>query len=144
MLEPFSAADASAAAASLRRTGFNAQTVVFKGTAVLYLQGELDMATSGQLHDAVDGAMAEEVTGVVLDVAELTFVDSTGIGHLVSAKRRAEDDGRTFVLRNPTRAVHKTLRLTGLDQRLNIGSAQQSAARPSPVTNRLHPRPGIR
>ena len=106
--------------ANLRRTGFNAHAVVVEDTAVLHLQGELDMATAGLLRRVLDEAMAEDVTGLLLDLTDLTFVDSSGIGLFVSAARQAQVGGRSFTLRHPTPMVLKALRLTGVDHQLLV------------------------
>ncbi len=87
--EVSSAADA--AAVKLRRTGFNVQEVVGDDSVVLHLQGELDMATAAHLRHALDHALTGDATGLVLDLTDLTFVDSTGINLFLSASRQAED-----------------------------------------------------
>lgn len=50
----------------------------------------------------------------------VTFVDSTGLGVFVAASRRAARIGCSFVLRSPRPNVLRTLRLTGIDGRINI------------------------
>lgn len=129
MLEPFpTVSDAAAsAAANLRRTGFNALAVSGDHSVVVHLQGELDMSTADHLRQVLDGAMTRDAPGIVLDLAHLTFIDSTGIGVLVGASRRAQGLGRSFAVRNPGRAVLKTLRLTGVDQRLKPMSPDHPA-----------------
>ncbi len=140
MLEPFSMVcdSESSAAESLRRTGFHAQPVVVDRAVIVHLQGELDMATAADLQRVVDAAMAEDAATVVLDLTNLTFVDSTGISVFLRAGRQAETHGRTLKLRRPTQAVLKILRLSGLDRQLNLGSAEHPAAGRSPADDR-HP-----
>lgn len=107
----------------LLRTGFRVRTQRSDGTVVLRLQGDLDVATAAELRRALAQALEGAPSSLVLDLAELSFVDSTGIGALVGASRRAREVGSSFVLRSPVRAVEKALRLTGVDQLLTIEPA---------------------
>lgn len=113
-----SSADEPATASLIRRTGFSVEPHEQGGSLVLHLQGELDTSTARQLRHALTSAMAGDATAIVLDLAELSFIDSTGIAVFLSALRRADDEGRTFGLRHPGRMVRKVLRLTGVDRLL--------------------------
>lgn len=103
----------------LLRTGFDVGSDRSDGIVVLRLYGELDMATATELRRALAEAIGCEPS-VVVDLADLSFIDSTGIGVLVGASRLAEDAGCSFVLRSPSRSVRKALRLTGVDQVMRI------------------------
>ena len=59
---------------------------------------------------------------ISLDLSGITF-DSTGIGVLASAHRRAKAQACRFILRSPQPNVLRVLKLTGRDQLLNIASA---------------------
>ncbi len=146
MLEPFpkipGAADA--AAVKLRRTGFNVQEVVGGDSVVLHLQGELDMATAAHLRHALDQALTGDASGLVLDLTDLTFVDSTGINLFLSASRQAEDRDRSFALRHPSRMVRKSLRLSGVARQLKVGPTDHPASNHSPGADRRDGAPGAR
>ena len=75
------------------------------------LIGELDLATAPQLREALAGIDAPD--GVVLELDELAFIDSSGCHALTSYLRGAPDDGR-LVFVDPSPAVARTLELTGL------------------------------
>ena len=51
---------------------------------------------------------------LVLDLAGITFIDSTGIGTLVELSRDAEEAGRQFVIARPSARVLRILQITGL------------------------------
>ena len=104
----------------LLRTGFHVDADCTVDTAVLRLRGELDMATAVALRLALADAIDGGPSSLEVDLSELTFVDSTGIGVLVGASRRAEDAGCSFVLRGPSRSVMKALHLTGVDKVMDI------------------------
>jgi len=112
--------DGSVAASALRRTGFHAEVQPLDGSVVVRLHGELDMATSPALSRALSSALNGGGTPVVVDLASLTFMDSTGIAVLLNACRLADESGGSFVVRSPSRAVLKAFRLTGVDSILSI------------------------
>ncbi len=105
---------------ALLRTGFHVEPEGGEERGVIRLQGELDMATAETLKLALAEALEAEPRHLALDLSDLTFIDSTGIGVLVSTSRRAEERGCSFVLRSPCRPVLRALRLTGVDQLLAI------------------------
>lgn len=125
MFAPLSSSSSSGAAAPLlRRTGFYVEVTQDGETVVLRLEGELDTATARELRAALATAMATDATAVALDLAGLSFVDSTGIAVFLAACHQAETQGRSFTLRNPGRMVLKVLHLTGVDRLLAIDSAE--------------------
>ena len=79
-----------------RMEGFEATTSSSDGVATVLLEGELDIATAPVL-DATLADVERNGTGtVVLDLAGVRFIDSTGLRSLLSARQRAAD-GRTNV-----------------------------------------------
>ena len=113
--------DGATAASVFRRTGFHAEVQpLLDGCVVIRLHGELDMATTPMLNRALASALNSGGTQVVVDLASLTFMDSTGIAVLLNAGRRAEESGGSLVVRSPNRAVLRAFRLTGVDSILVI------------------------
>lgn len=106
----------------LLRTGFQVESDRIEGVSLLRLQGELDMATAVELRRAVADAISGAPLVVILDLSELTFIDSTGIGVLLGSSHKAREAGCSFVVRSPSRSVRKALHLTGVDQALDIES----------------------
>ena len=80
--------------------------------SLLHLSGELDLASAPILEDAIS-RLARPGATVEVDLTALTFIDSSGIKVLCHALGRL-GDGR-LIIRTPTRAVRRTLELTGLD-----------------------------
>ncbi len=114
-------------AADLRRTGFHTEVETLDDAVVLRLHGELDMATSPVLTQAFTDAIDGRGKAMVVDLASLRFMDSTGIAVLLAAGRLADESGCAFVVRSPRRPVLKALRLTGVDRILGIDSEDQPA-----------------
>jgi anti-sigma B factor antagonist len=82
--------------------------------AVLTVRGELDLATSGQLRQALLTACQGSARLVVVDLREAPFLDSTAFGVLVSASRRLDALGRSLLVANVAPAPAKALRVLGL------------------------------
>lgn len=84
------------------------------GRAELALAGELDLATVETLVEQVD-ALERRTTGdIVLDLAELAFIDSTGLRALITIEQSLAPASRRLVLRNPQDPVDRILKMTGL------------------------------
>src|ERR1700731_1133079 len=83
---------------------------------VVRLAGELDLATVPDLDPCLVALDAD----IVVDMAAVTFMDSTGLDGLIAAHTQAVRRGRSFVLRCPTEQVAKVLRATGVDQVLTV------------------------
>src|SRR6202011_2282422 len=76
---------------------------------VLQVEGELDLASSLQLADALDRAHAAGASRMVVDLEKLQFIDMSGVGGLLSAHRRAERERTELVLTNPPRSIRRVL-----------------------------------
>lgn len=85
------------------------------------MDGELDMATSPLLVEAVREALARgSVRTLVVDLAELGFLDSSGMRALLQARSAADEHGAGFAVRRPSPQVVKVLRIAALEQILNV------------------------
>jgi anti-sigma B factor antagonist len=86
--------------------------------AVLTLTGELDPHTAPMLSDELDSLTGEGVTTVVLALAGLGFIDSSGLRVIISADRDLGERGGRLVLRSPSDTVRRLLEITGLSDHL--------------------------
>jgi anti-sigma B factor antagonist len=83
--------------------------------AVVAIQGELDVATSPELRRELAKLLAEGVDSIVMDVTEMSFIDSSGLAVLLSAMKRLRDEHDTrLVLRRVQAPVRRVLEITGL------------------------------
>lgn len=89
---------------------------------MLSISGELDLAAASVFEVALEGALTSGAGRIVLDVGSLEFIDSTGLSALVRAQQRAERSGRQLGLINPGAQVSRLLELTGLADRLMLGT----------------------
>jgi anti-sigma B factor antagonist len=96
---------------------------------VIIASGEIDLATSPELRKAMLDPQAKAKT-VVLDLREVTFIDSSGLGVIVGQQKRARenDEGFAVVIAGAS-AVERILELSGLVKVLDIvGDASERLA----------------
>jgi anti-anti-sigma factor len=90
-------------------------------TTVVLLRGELDVATAEPLRGHIYTALTEhDPHRFVVDLTDLTFTDSSGLGILIWADRLLNRRGRRLQLCNPRGQVLRVLHITGLHTRLHI------------------------
>jgi anti-sigma B factor antagonist len=77
--------------------------------------GELDLLTVRQLDAQIDGLRSSGVGTIVLDLRQLTFMDSTGLRLLLSLDAAARSDGVGFSIIDGEGPVRRLLELTRLD-----------------------------
>jgi anti-sigma B factor antagonist len=92
--------------------------------------GELDLVTAPLLESAFDAVFRDDgVEMIVVDLTELSFMDSTGIHLLLRMNAACEDANRLRVI-NGSRAVERVLDLTGVRAHLPIISSEHALAPP--------------
>lgn len=87
--------------------------------AVVLIRGEIDAATGPVLAATIDDLPAA-VTMVELDVTEVTFIDSTGLGVIAALINRLQPVGGRITIRNPSEMVVRLLNVTDLMQFVTI------------------------
>ena len=83
---------------------------------VVHVRGELDLATAPGLAAVLADAVGQSTLPVVLDLAEVTFIDSSALRTLVLAGRELNDAGRKLQIGARSERVAKVLEITQLDQ----------------------------
>jgi anti-sigma B factor antagonist len=98
-------------------------TVTKEGTeTVLALLGDLDVYTSASLQECIVDLVHGVRPRIVVDLAGVDFVDSTGLGTLVGALQRVRRAGGDLTVRSPTAAIRRVIENSGLDQILPVRS----------------------
>jgi anti-sigma B factor antagonist len=92
------------------------------GTWILAVAGEIDVATSPELRRELHQLADREPASLVLDLSDVTFIDSSGLGVLVGALKRLreEDRGDILVLEGLQEPVRKVFDITGLTDLFTI------------------------
>ena len=84
------------------------------------LTGEIDLATAGRVREALIAISNSGEPHVVIDMANVTFMDSTGLAALVGPLKRFRSMQGEIVLRSPNKSVRKVLEITGLTRVFTI------------------------
>lgn len=85
-------------------------------TTIVRSVGRLTMATAADLTDVINAAVAGGAPKVVIDLTETAFVDSSGLGALVSGLRRTRQGNGDLRIVAPSEQVAAVLELTNLDR----------------------------
>jgi anti-sigma B factor antagonist len=88
--------------------------------SVLAVRGEIDALTTPQLETGIDELLAGPGERVVLDLAEVTFLASSGLAVLIRAAQLTGERGQRLRLVIATRAVRRPLQVTGSDQLFDL------------------------
>jgi anti-anti-sigma factor len=92
-------------------------------THTIALHGEVDISTAGHVEEELLRAEAADAAAIVLDLSELSFLDSSGIRMLLMADARSRADSCRLSLRRPPATVLRVLQLAGVADRLPFEDA---------------------
>lgn len=90
--------------------------------AVVELHGEIDVQTAPTVRHAMDGAVEAGDGDLIVDMAGVGFIDSSGLGVLLGRFRRMPP-GRAMVIRRPRPHVLALLRLAGVPGLMRVDEA---------------------
>ena len=109
-------------------TAFRAETEALDDLNIVSLVGELDQATVPELQQALEAAIASDSRALLVDLSDCSFIDSSGLGALVSGRERLlATDGWRFGICCPGEQVARLLAITGLDQAMGLLTTRQEA-----------------
>jgi anti-sigma B factor antagonist len=87
---------------------------------VLPLAGDLDVARANEAHRRMLALELRPGAQLVLDMRELTFMDSTGVRLILQARDYARSHGAGLVVVRPPEPVMRVIELVGLDEQLDL------------------------
>jgi anti-sigma B factor antagonist len=94
---------------------FRIETRLNGSVCTLRLYGEADLAVAEQILEVGAAALSEPgTTAVIVEMARLTFIDSTGLGALVGLRNLAMASNKTVQLAQPSERVKRVLDISGL------------------------------
>jgi anti-sigma B factor antagonist len=91
---------------------FRVDSYEFDGGRVVVPRGEIDAATSCGLAEHLTGPLGSLV---VIDLLDVSFLDSSGLGAIHVGRRNAIEHGGNLVVCRPTSTVRRVFEITGLD-----------------------------
>jgi anti-sigma B factor antagonist len=95
-------------------------------TALVTAHGEIDLSSVNLLREAVIKAIQAGVRKLTIDLAGVTYIDSSGLGMLVGAHKRMSSAGGTLTVHCSGQRIPRLLGLTGLDRVLTIQTQDRS------------------
>jgi anti-sigma B factor antagonist len=107
------------------------QTDNLNGRTGVTVAGEVDMSNSQILEDYLNDEIQSEPKDLYLNLAELSFIDSSGLAVLLHIRRLLQSFDRSLVLGSPSQVVKRVLEITGLEAVFEVdttGRSELSAA----------------
>jgi anti-sigma B factor antagonist len=113
----------------LENIKLESEIVFVDGTEVLRLKGEIDIYTAPDFKAVVSGMLAEDIPHLVIDMSEVTYMDSSAFGVLLSAVKTLSTRDGSVNLACCNATVEKILGLTKLNTIFRIhGSVPDAVA----------------
>jgi anti-sigma B factor antagonist len=94
--------------------------------AIVVAAGEIDIATVAQLRERLF-ELADTGQSIVIDLSQVSFVDSAGLGALVGAAKRAAAHGATLHVVGARPQIRQLFRVTGLEGRVPLARTLDEA-----------------
>jgi anti-sigma B factor antagonist len=94
---------------------------------IVSVAGEVDVYTAAQLRSALDEEVAAEHVQLVVDLDEVTFLDSTGLGVLVGRLKLVRNQSGWLRLVCSNERILRVFRITGLDKVFGIHASVDEA-----------------
>jgi anti-sigma B factor antagonist len=95
------------------------------GAVTIALRGDIDFTTSPAVLQIIRAGMpSDAVSSIRVDLADVGFMDSSGMGVMVQMLRLAEDTGAALQVEHPNRNVHDQLQLSGLAELLGLPAVE--------------------
>jgi anti-sigma B factor antagonist len=96
------------------------------GAVVVKLAGELDLYNAHAVRDELLAVAGRSPDRLVVDLSDVTFIDSTGLGVLIEARTRLPNR-RGFLLAAPGVETRRALEISGLDRHFTVHDSLDAA-----------------
>jgi anti-sigma B factor antagonist len=98
------------------------------GVDVLFVEGEIDVASAPRLIAALNEAVAEAARSVIIDLTSVGFMDSTGLALLINAHRRLAVRRKGFAVVCPAGPLRRVFEITDMVDTLRVCPDRETAA----------------
>jgi anti-anti-sigma factor len=98
------------------------------GVDVLFVEGEIDVASAPRLIAALNDAVAEAARSVIIDLTSVGFMDSTGLALLINAHRRLAVRRKGFAVVCPAGPLRRVFEITDMVDTLRVCPDRETAA----------------
>ncbi len=89
-------------------------------TAVVVLHDALDLHSAPLVRERLQEVLTQGWQSVIIDLHDVEFMDSTGLGVLIGARHRSQEAGIKLLLARPSRATHRLLVITGMRRHFTV------------------------
>ena len=93
---------------------------------VVHLAGELDLYNAHEVREALLGCTEQAPERLVVDLAEVKFIDSTALGVLIEGRTRMANR-KAFLLAAPALETRRALEISGLDKHFSVHDSVSDA-----------------
>jgi anti-sigma B factor antagonist len=98
-----------------------------EATGIITAQGEIDLAGAPRLREALSDVLAAGCSRIVMDLRKVTFIDSTGLGVIVGAGKKAAGLNGAVRIVCDDKRVLRLLSLTGISRSLTVTATPEEA-----------------
>ena len=98
-----------------------------QGIGVVTPKGRLNMVSARRLKELLSQLVSDGTSRIVVDMAETTFLDSSGLGALIAGLKSARQAGGDLRIARPTPSVQTVFQLTNLDKVLRARETVEGA-----------------
>ena len=85
-----------------------------------YVEGEIDAYTAPQLRDGLEAVEVTEGLNIEVDLTDVSYIDSTGLGIFVAFYKRVQREGGNVRLAGLSERIKHLFKITGLSELMNI------------------------
>jgi len=97
---------------------------------VLHLHGEIDHHSAASLRSLIDEAiLAQKPRQLVMDLADISFMDSAGLGLILGRLSRMQECGGELILHRPSKSAERMIYLAGLERVVRITEKEEKTAK---------------
>jgi anti-anti-sigma factor len=97
------------------------------GVDVLFVEGQIDVASAPRLIAALNDAVAEAARSVIIDLTSVGFMDSTGLALLINAHRRLAVRRKGFAVVCPAGPLRRVFEITDMVDTLRVCPDRETA-----------------
>ena len=115
-----------------RPVDFDVETSEMSGATVLTLRGEIDVYTAPRLRQSLVDVVDAGATNLIVDMGQVDFLDSTGLGVLVDGLKRVKAKDGTLAIVATEGKILKIFDITGLNKAFPIHASVEQALAGAP------------
>jgi len=98
------------------------------GIVIAAVSGEIDLSNAARLTGNITGAVTNEATALIVDLSDVTFMDSAGVRMLLELAKRLEWRDQALRLMVPADSlIRKVLTVSGVDGVVTVDDSVESA-----------------